>query len=74
MAVFVTDEKLTFWDIKTEEVNIFDLLSLGEQYILKNIHWHVEIDGTERKEVPEIQIQVIIQQFCPRTLSCQYGS
>lgn len=59
MAVFATDEKLTFLDMKTEEGNIFDLLSLGEQYILKNIHWRVEIDGPERKEVPEIPVQVI---------------
>lgn len=59
MAVFATDEKLTFLDMKTEEGHIFDLLTSGENYILKNIRWRVEIDGMERKEVPEIPVQVI---------------
>ena len=59
LAVFATDEKLTFLDMKLEEGNIFDLLSIGEQYILKNIRWRTEIDSMERREVPEIPIAII---------------
>lgn len=59
LAVFATDEKLTFLDMKLEEGNVFDLLSAGEQYILKNIRWRTEIDAMERREIPEIPIAII---------------
>ncbi|MCR5219799.1 MAG: putative DNA binding domain-containing protein [bacterium] len=59
LAIFATDEKLTFLDMKIEEGNIFDLLPLGEQYILKNIRWRTEIDGMERREIPEIPVAII---------------
>ncbi len=59
MAIFATNEKLTFLDMQVKEGNIFELLSAGEQYILGNIRWKVEINEMERKEVPEIPVAVI---------------
>lgn len=58
-AIFATNEKLTFLDMKLYEDNIYNLLQLAEEYILKNIRWRSDIDGFERKEVPEIPIPVI---------------
>lgn len=58
-AIFATDEKLTFIDMQMFEDNIINLLDLGEQYILKNIHWSSEIIGLEREDIPEIPVAVI---------------
>ncbi|MBQ6488864.1 MAG: putative DNA binding domain-containing protein [Solobacterium sp.] len=58
-AIFATDEKLTFLDMKLFEDNIYNLLGIGEEYILKNIRWRSEIIGTERTEIPEIPVAVI---------------
>lgn len=59
MAVFATDEKLTFLDQGIAYDNIYKLLSLAETYILKNIHWKVDISSSKRREIPEIPIAVI---------------
>lgn len=58
-AIFATDEKLTFLDMQLFEDNIFNLLDIAEQYILKNIHWANEIIGMERTDIPEIPVAVI---------------
>lgn len=58
-GIFATDEKLTFLDMKLYEDNIYNLLKTAEDYILKNIRWRSEINGTERDEVPEIPAAVI---------------
>ena len=59
MAVFATNEKLTFLDMQYYEDNIYNLLKIAEDYILKNIHWRIEITGFEREEIPEIPRAVI---------------
>lgn len=58
-GIFATDEKLTFLDMKLFEDNIYNLLHIAEEYILKNIRWKSEIVGIERAEVPEIPVAVI---------------
>lgn len=58
-GIFATDEKLTFLDMKLFEDNIYNLLNIAEEYILKNIRWRSEIIGMERKEIPEIPVAVI---------------
>jgi ATP-dependent DNA helicase RecG len=58
-AIFATDEKLTFLDMKLFEDNIYNLLGTAEDYILKNIRWKSEIIGTERTEISEIPVAVI---------------
>ena len=35
MAIFATNEKLTFLDMKVYEDNIYNLLHIAEDYILK---------------------------------------
>ena len=42
-AIFATDEKLTFLDMKLFEDNIYNLLGMAEDYILKNIRWRSEM-------------------------------
>ena len=59
MGIFATDEKLTILDMKTEEDNVYNLLSDAEAYILKNIRWKSEIITTEREEIPEIPVAVV---------------
>lgn len=58
-AIFATEEKLTFLDMKLYEDNIYNLLQTAEEYILKNIRWRSEIIGIEREEIPEIPVAVI---------------
>ena len=58
-AIFATDEKLTFLDMKMFEDNILNLMDVAEDYIVKNIHWRSEITGFEREEIPEIPVAVI---------------
>ena len=59
MAIFATNEKLTFLDMQGYEDNIYNLLKIAEDYISKNIHWRNDISGFEREEIPEIPIAVI---------------
>lgn len=59
LAIFATDSKITFLDMKMYENNIYNLLGIAEDYILNNIKWRSEIIGIERQEIPEIPIAVI---------------
>ena len=61
MAVFATEHKDTFLDIRKEEGNIFELIDEAVQYIIKNIHWKVQLnkDGIHRDEIPEIPLAAI---------------
>ncbi len=58
-GIFATDEKLTFLDMKLFEDNIFNLMKIAEDYIMRNIRWRVEIEGFERTEIPEIPVAVV---------------
>lgn len=59
LATFATDEKLTFLDQQIEDDNIYNLLQIAENYILRNIRWKSEIVELEREESPEIPVAVI---------------
>ena len=59
MAVFATNEKLTFLDMVTEEDNILNLIETAEKYIFRNIRWKADIVSTKREEIPEIPSAVI---------------
>lgn len=66
MAVFATDEKITFIDQKIVEDNIINLIDIAEKYIHEHIDWKVEISSGARKEVPEIPkaaIRELISNF-----------
>jgi ATP-dependent DNA helicase RecG len=58
-GIFATDEKLTFLDMKLFEDNIFNLIRIAEEYILKNIRRGSDITEMERKEISEIPVAVI---------------
>ena len=59
MAVFATDEKITFLDQKIVEGNIINLLDVAEKYIYEHLNWKVEITSGPREEIPEIPIACI---------------
>ncbi|MCI6574031.1 MAG: putative DNA binding domain-containing protein [Arcanobacterium sp.] len=59
LALLATPEKITFLDMRTEEGNIFELLTAAEQYVLKNINWHVSVNRMQREEIPELPQEAI---------------
>ena len=72
-AIFATDEKLTFLDMKLFEDNICNLLKTAENYILRNIRWRIEISGRERTEIPEIPVGVIREVLANSFAHAVYG-
>ena len=67
LAVFATDEKRTFIDINPVFGNIFVLIDKAESYIKEHISWKVEINGFDRKDIPEIPVdalrEIIVNSF-----------
>ena len=60
LAVYVTDERISFSDIARMEDNIFNLIGKGFAYIKEHMNWRVDFgDGTSRIEVPEIPVEAI---------------
>lgn len=70
MAIFATEERLTFIDINRIEGRIIDLVDVGERYIRSNMRYRVIIDGTQiaRKEIPEVPHvairEALLNSFC----------
>ncbi len=59
LAIFATDDRLTFIDNKHFEGNVFDCIQESLKYISSNIHYHAKIVGFERVETPEIPLEAI---------------
>ena len=59
MAVFATNQKVTFLDMSRAEGNIFQLIDRGVRYISENMRWRVEINGIQREEIPEIPLDAL---------------
>lgn len=59
MGVFATNEKSTFVDIHVTQGNIFSLMEEAENYVEKNIHYSVSINGFDRTDVPEIPLEAL---------------
>ena len=59
LAIFATDERLTFIDNKHFEGNIFECINESLKYITSNIHYNAQIIGFERVEKPEIPLEAI---------------
>ena len=74
MAVFATDEKLTFLDISRLENNIFRLAGEAVSYVNKNIRWRAEIEGLYRKEIPEIPQNALREIIVNSFAHAQYGT
>jgi ATP-dependent DNA helicase RecG len=59
-AVFATDSRLTFLDLKEKKGNLFDLMEDGISYISSHMNWKVRFTGAiERVEIPEIPTAAI---------------
>jgi ATP-dependent DNA helicase RecG len=61
MAIFATEFKRTFIDIKRYGgKRLLELVDIGEMYIRRNMRWRVVFDGSpERVEVPEVPVLAI---------------
>ncbi len=59
LAVFASDEMLSFIDINRYEGNLFELNKKAQEYILEHINFSAEIIKGKRVENPEIPYEVI---------------
>ncbi len=73
MAVYATQEKINFIDLKIERDNIYNLVNEGIKYIYKNINWNVEIGLRKRVEVPEIPEKAIREIVVNSFAHAKYG-
>lgn len=74
MAIFATNERLTFNDIQRYHGPVLKLVDIAENYIKNNIHWRVEFTGElQRTETPEIPVDAIrealLNSFCHKDYS-----
>ncbi len=74
MAIFATDEKLTFLDINRINGNIFDLIDEAYNYIKRNILWKADIIETKRVETPEIPLKALREIICNSFAHARYNS
>jgi len=74
MAIFATDEKLTFIDIKTIEDNIFNLIQIAQIYIEQNIRWAAKFVDFKRLETPEIPCDALREIIVNSFAHAQYSS
>ncbi|MBU4347938.1 putative DNA binding domain-containing protein, partial [Patescibacteria group bacterium] len=69
-AVFATTGTSLILDRQEFEGNLFNLIEKAEEYILKNIHIGMRLEGLRRIDVPEINKEAfreaIINAFCHR--------
>lgn len=72
MAVFATDEKLTFLDINRIEGNIYELIENAYEYIKRNIRWKADIIDTKRVEIPEIPLRSLREIICNSFAHARY--
>ena len=74
MAIFATNERLTFNDIQRYHGSVLKLVDIAENYIKSNIHWRAEFTGEiRRREIPEIPTDAIrealVNSFCHKDYS-----
>lgn len=74
LAIFATNERLTFNDIQRYHGPVLKLVDIAESYIKSNIHWKVEFTGTlQRTEIPEIPVgairEALLNSFCHKDYS-----
>ena len=68
------NESLICVDKKIETGNIFDLMQIGEQYIIDHISWKVEKVWRERKDFPEISVEIIKELLANSFIHASYDS
>ncbi len=69
-AVFGTPRTAYIIDLQEYSGDLFHLIEMAEEYILKNIHIGMKLDGLYRVDVPEISKpafrEAVINAFCHR--------
>lgn len=74
MAIFATNEKLTFLDVNRQTGNIISLINEANSYISKNLHWSAEIVDFKRVETPEIPLEAIREIVCNSFAHARYNT
>lgn len=74
MAIFATDEKLTFLDINRINGNIINLIDEANNYIKKNMLWKADIENMKRVEIPEIPLKALREIICNSFAHARYNS
>ncbi|MGI6136960.1 MAG: RNA-binding domain-containing protein [Christensenellales bacterium] len=74
MAVFATDEKLTFLDINRLSGNMYKLINEANSYVTKNIRWKADIIGLERMETPEVPLKALREIICNSFAHARYNT
>ena len=74
MAIFATDEKLTFLDINRLNGNIIDLIDEANNYIKKNMLWKADIKDMKRIETPEVPLKALREIICNSFAHARYNS
>ena len=74
LAIFATDEKLTFLDIKRVEGNIYSLINEAYEYIIKNIRWKSKIIKRKRTDIPEIPLRSLREIICNSFAHARYNA
>ena len=69
---YPTTERLNPIDLKRFEGNIFSLINQIYNYINQKMNWKVEINGIQRKEVPEIPVVAIREIVINSLVHCDY--
>ncbi len=59
LAIFATDSKATFLDLKLVNGNIYTLIDQAVFYIQNNISWKSTINSRKRVEKPEIPLKAV---------------
>ena len=54
LAVYATENKVTFLDLKLLQGNIYNLVEEALKYVLEHIDWKPEIGSRKRVDIPEI--------------------
>lgn len=73
LAIYPTDERISFSDMRQFRGNIFECIEEAVRYVTNNIHWRAEIKGLSRVENPEIPLEafreIIINSFAHMRVS-----
>ena len=67
LAMYPTDERISFSDMKQFKGNIFECIDEAIKYVTNNIRWRAEIKGMTRVEIPEVPVEafreIIVNSF-----------
>ncbi|MCR4633217.1 MAG: putative DNA binding domain-containing protein [Erysipelotrichaceae bacterium] len=59
LAVFNTDERISFSYVDLFEGNILECIEAGRQFVSRYMNWSADIVGMKRVEVPEIPLEAV---------------